>query len=181
MPLLQVLVERLEKPPRIVPLSVGYRAFSDASEATFLAQTVCDVLCNNRGGGASKSCWAATTVVIGTTDYTHAGPGYRELPACLEPPVGGWSSATGQEALVEYTRARDKPVLDAVVGGGAAAIETSGRGTSMCGLWAAALTVEISSGLGMKQRHLLKYAVSSEVSPHPSGNVTGFAAIAMTP
>ena len=50
----------------------------------------------------------------------------------------------------------------------------------MCGLWAAALTVELSIDLGMPKRSLLKYAVSAEVSPHPSGNVTGFAAIVMT-
>ena len=54
----------------------------------------------------------------------------------------------------------------------------------MCGLWAAVLTCELASELLAEteavERRLLKYAVSTEVSPHPSGNVTGFAAIAMS-
>lgn len=99
----------------------------------------------------------------------------------MKEPPSGWASGAGQAALIAYARARDEAVLGAIVRGGAEAIESSGRSTSMCGVWAAALTVEIACALGMSQRRLLKYAVSSEVSPHPSGNVTGFAAIAMTP
>ena len=177
LPFLQVLFEGRDRLPRIVALSVGYRAFGAPVDATDIAKTIGDVLRSDRDDEGS---WAATTAIIGTTDYTHAGPGYRELPADYTPACG-WGSEEGQAALVDYARARDKPVLDAVLtGGGAEEIVRRGRNTSMCGLWAAALTVELGIDLGMAKRSLLKYAVSAEVSPHPSANVTGFAAIMMT-
>jgi AmmeMemoRadiSam system protein B len=48
---------------------------------------------------------------------------------------------------------------------------------TMCGLWAAAVTVELARVLGHDRGRLLRYAASAEVSAHPSGGVTGFAAI----
>ena len=159
--------------PRLVALSVGYRAFGSADEAAKLAKAIGSVLMSSGEGRASP--WAATTAIVATTDYTHAGPGYRELPPGEEP-AGGWASAAGQEALVSYAKARDAPVLDAITGGGgASAVVAAGKATSMCGLWSAALAVELASVLGLGRRRLLKYAVSAEVSPHPSGCVTGFA------
>eukprot|EP01045_Picozoa_sp_COSAG04_P011787 COSAG04_NODE_770_length_10444_cov_6.484872_7_plen_345_part_00 len=158
--------------PRLVALSVGYRAFGSAEEAAELAKAIGAVLMSSEG---RASPWAATTAIVATTDYTHAGPGYRELPPGEEP-AGGWASAAGQEALIGYAKARDAPVLDAITGGGgASAVVAAGKATSMCGLWSAALAVELSSVLGLGRRRLLKYAVSAEVSPHPSGCVTGFA------
>ena len=158
--------------PRLVALSVGYRAFGSAEEAAELAKAIGSVLMSSEG---RASPWAATTAIIATTDYTHAGPGYRELPPGEEP-AGGWASAAGQEALIGYAKARDAPVLEAITGGGgASAVVAAGKATSMCGLWSAALAVELSSVLGLGVRRLLKYAVSAEVSPHPSGCVTGFA------
>jgi AmmeMemoRadiSam system protein B len=47
----------------------------------------------------------------------------------------------------------------------------------LCGLWAAAVTVELARVLGHDRGRLLRYAASAEVSAHPSGGVTGFAAI----
>lgn len=178
LPFLQVIFEGCDRLPRIIALSVGYRAFGAPVDVTAIAKTIGDVLRSDRDDEGS---WAATTAIIGTTDYTHAGPGYRELPPDYTTPACGWGSAEGQVALVNLARARDKPVLDAVLtGGGATEIVQRGRNTSMCGVWAAALTVELGIDLGMAKRSLLKYAVSTEVSPHPSANVTGFAAIAMT-
>jgi AmmeMemoRadiSam system protein B len=182
LPLLQMLFEQCGSPPRVVALSVGYQAFCSADGAAAMARMISSAL-SQTSGRCGEHSWAATTAIIGTTDYTHAGPGYRELPPECTEPAGGWSSADGQRALIGYARARDKPVLDAILGGGAgaASVVRAGRGTSMCGLWAAALTLEVSNAVGLTQRRLLKYAVSAEVSPHLSGNVTGFAAVAMTP
>jgi hypothetical protein len=62
-----VIFEGVEPPPRIVPLSVGYRAFSSGPEAAALAQTLCAVLRSAGGERTSERGWAATTATIGTT------------------------------------------------------------------------------------------------------------------
>ncbi|CEM18484.1 unnamed protein product [Vitrella brassicaformis CCMP3155] len=113
-----------------------------------------------------------TVVVIGTTDFTHAGAGYGELPSGRPQRQHGSVSAA---ELLAYTQSQDGPVLSAVKSFDAQRVVEQQQRTqcSMCGLHATVLTMEVARCLGMSGGRLLSYAVSSQVLPRD--DVTGFA------
>eukprot|EP01083_Nonionella_stella_P160544 524996_1 len=108
-------------------------------------------------------------VIVGTTDFTHAGEGYGELPP----------KASNMD-LLSYTKRQDKCVMDAVLTNEKSNdkwIEMILKAqkqcnNSMCGLWSFIITLLCSRYCGFSQIKLLKYAVSSEVMFR--ADVTGF-------
>eukprot|EP01084_Bolivina_argentea_P133638 235857_1 len=113
-------------------------------------------------------------VIIGTTDFTHAGKGYGELP-----PKGS------NIDLLSYTKTQDKYVIDIILSDqndNDKLIEMILQiqqkwNNSMCGLWSMIVTILCSKYIGFNDIKLLKYAVSSEVMFRE--DVTGFASFVM--
>jgi AmmeMemoRadiSam system protein B len=123
--------------------------------------------------------------VVGTTDYTHAGPGFREVP-----PSGG--------PIAAYIRGKDAQFLSmlcpksyperqadafaphAVRGElpGMGQLYERGKHVSMCGLGTTLLCNEIARLLGCRHARVLRYAVGSDISKRDLSDQTGFASVA---
>jgi len=141
LPFLQHLAPKV----KILPVGVGWISLDRAKR---LARDIVEV---SSGRGV---------LLLGTTDYLHAGEGYYDRP-----PPG--------EHLHDFIRRRDEPVLAAIQACSAEdTIAASGR-TGMCGLWPAVTLLLCAQPLGYVQARLLKYAVSGEVWAAPG--CTGFA------
>jgi len=132
--------------------------------------------------------------VIATTDYTHAGPFYGELP----PP--------GHQSIPDYIRSRDLPFLYFLCSGdnvgdrdthpedglrgqwphqqhrrqlpSATEVWERGRRISMCGLGATLLALEVARNLDRTRAQCIKYAVGSDVCHRALQDQTGFATVA---
>ena len=122
--------------------------------------------------------------VVGTTDYTHAGPGYREVP-----PSGG--------PIDDYIRGKDAQFLSMLcpasyperqadayaahaVRGELPGLEQlweRGRHISMCGLGATLLCNEIARLVGCRRARVLRYAVGSDITNRGVADQTGFASV----
>ena len=130
---------------------------SDLSHIAHIGEKLASVL-KERGNVA----------VVATTDYTHAGPFYGELPARTD------------ESIPDYIRSRDLPFLQFLCGPqlpSAEEVWQRGRQISMCGLGATLLTVELARNLGRTRARLLKYAVGSDICERGLQDQTGFATV----
>jgi len=106
--------------------------------------------------------------VVATTDYTHAGPFYGELPVQM-----------GQ-SIPDHIRARDLPFLNLLCGPELPSTElVYGRGQqiSMCGLGSLLLTMELARNLGRHRARLINYAVGSDICERGVQDQTGFATV----
>lgn len=144
----------------------GYIEQGDLDTIRFVATKLADTI---RHGCAEKDTVVA---VVATTDYTHAGPGYCELP----PPTSNYQS------ISDYIRAQDQGFLDVLCTksdglAGAEELWKSGNKTSMCGLGATLLTTELARHLGKSRARLLKYAVGSDICDRGLQDQTGFATV----
>lgn len=106
---------------------------------------------------------ARTVIIMATTDYTHAGPWYGELPRNL-----------GQ-TIPDYIRHKDEPVLRAIRQMGVRATYQTGRCTSMCGLGTTLVTMKIAHDFGKHRAIQLQYAVGSDICNRGLDDQTGFA------
>lgn len=114
-----------------------------------------------------RSGRAGSILLVGTTDFTHAGVGYGELPST-------------DTSLLDYVRNQDRPVLQAIESGrpGLVVKEAARTKSSICGLWSLTLTLQIAAYLNLKRCSLLRYAVSSEVLWRD--DMCGFASFILT-
>jgi len=106
--------------------------------------------------------------VVATTDYTHAGPYYGEMPVRTD------------ESIADYIRSRDLPFLQFLCGPqlpSAEEVWQRGRQISMCGLGSTLLTVELARKLGRTRANLLLYRVGSDICERGLQDQTGFATV----
>jgi predicted class III extradiol MEMO1 family dioxygenase len=106
---------------------------------------------------------ARTLIIMATTDYTHAGPWYGELPQNV-----------GQ-TIPDYIRNQDEPVLRAIRQLSPKTTYTTGRKTSMCGLGTTLVTMKIAQDFGKHRAVQLQYAVGSDICNRGVEDQTGFA------
>jgi len=148
----------IEVPPiEVVPIIIGHTRLNEARR---LAKDIADVV----------ECSVHPIFVIGTTDYTHAGPCYGHPPF------------RSTKDLIEHARTLDLPVIKELVSGTAEEtlkVVVSQKVNSMCGLWPALVTKMIAGYLGQTQGSLLNYKVNVEIRPLDSS--TGFASIVFEP
>ena len=116
-------------------------------------------------------------LVLGTTDYTHAGPFYGELPPpCVVSP----NTDSGNNQLAEYIRSKDRPFLNVLCAShlpSAMQVWNTGHQISMCGLGATLLSLEVARNLGRSNARLLHFAVGSDISERCLQDETGFASV----
>ena len=130
---------------------------SDLSYISYIGERLASVL---KGKG--------NVAVVATTDYTHAGPFYGELPVRTD------------ESIADYIRSRDLPFLQFLCGPqlpSAEEVWQRGRQISMCGLGATLLTVELARKLGRTRANLLLYRVGSDICERGLQDQTGFATV----
>lgn len=120
--------------------------------------------------------------IVATTDYTHAGPFYGELPPPL--PSQQPSNEVTTKQLSEYIRSKDLPFLNGLCRSDECLpsihdIWQQGKRISMCGLGSTLLTMELARNvLGRPRVRLLRYAVGSDICDRGLQDQTGFATIA---
>eukprot|EP01027_Heterolobosea_sp_BB2_P027162 GEZU01042404.1.p1 GENE.GEZU01042404.1~~GEZU01042404.1.p1 ORF type:complete len:304 (+),score=14.44 GEZU01042404.1:275-1186(+) len=163
---------------RIVPISIAY---IDRDRSRSLANAISSVLLKQQEHQQfpSSSTDIRTTVLIATTDLTHAGPAYNQLPD----PGSGLS-------LREYVLERDTRTIQAISRGNPDELvnHCSGMLNPMCGLAPVEVALDTlqimkkASSLSTSapdyhrwtgQVTLLKYAPSSDVAWRP--DIVGFA------
>eukprot|EP00775_Hariotina_reticulata_P004520 gene4520-biopygen6274 len=161
----------------IVPITVGYFGHHQATCICQYGLAVCELLQHLRpqqhsGRGRRE------VVLIMTSDFTHAGPWYRELP----PP--GLS-------LQDYMTQQDMPVLRAVQDASVEGLLAAATVTcnSLCGLYPLAVGLQAlyshpassssnnSTRLQVDKPVLLCYSPAHLIYPRPDS--TGFASFAM--
>lgn len=181
----------------IVPISVGYLGHQPALARQYGA-AVADLLAHLHqrqrapqhgqtgpaGGGSSSidgtgsssgSGGGHEVVLIVSSDFTHAGPGYGELPPAGLPLEG-------------YMAAQDAPLLRAIQQGSAQALLAAAAATrnSLCGLWPLVVALEAlygdssvagSGGAAAGRPVLLEYKPAHLILSRPDS--TGFAAFAV--
>ena len=91
------------------------------------------------------------------------GPGYGERPEDLS-------------RLTDYIKERDRPLIESISEMPTCVdLLKNGKDTSMCGLGAAMLSIELARNIGKTKGKLLKYAVGSEICDRGILDQTGFA------
>ena len=116
--------------------------------------------------------WRSDMILIATSDYSHAGPGYKDMP----PEDSGLSTA-------QYATQQDARVIKAMVTEATVeALQASSRASkgqnrcSMCGLNPLLVTMLLRERLSWPRPKLLSYATSDAVM-HRGPNMTGFASL----
>uniref|UniRef100_A0A383W0E3 Extradiol ring-cleavage dioxygenase class III enzyme subunit B domain-containing protein n=1 Tax=Tetradesmus obliquus TaxID=3088 RepID=A0A383W0E3_TETOB len=124
-----------------------------------------------RASVADAAAGSHQVVLIVSSDFTHAGPWYRELP-----PPG--------VSLADYMAAQDSPLLQAVRAGSVPGLLAAAAATrnSLCGLYPLAVALEALYGSSSSKPaadvpQLLTYSPAHLIFPRPDS--TGFAAFAV--
>lgn len=162
LPFLQTI---LRQPWTMVALSVhGNIQFQDDLDSLVLiGQKLANLVQTSHAGEDNHR-----VAVIGSTDYTHAGPFYGELPT--NPTC----------SLSEYIRSKDEHFINFLCGPSLPdyqEIYAAGKQLSMCGLGTCILTAEVARNLGQTRARLLHYAVGSDICERGLRDQTGFATI----
>jgi AmmeMemoRadiSam system protein B len=151
LPFLQHLYQRQQTQFTIVPLAISYLTNSEV--VSEVAATIYDTLKDH-----------PNTFVVATTDFTHAGRSYGELP-----------DPSSKLTVSQYTVMKDEPVLKAIEEGDSKSLISTVLSTksSMCGLGAASVMLELANLFDWNRIKLLSYAPSDRIFKRE--DVNGFA------
>ncbi len=98
------------------------------------------------------------TVVIGSTDLTHYGPGYRFTPR-----------GHGEEALTWVKNTNDRRIIDKMINmDSSGVIDDADKHKSACSSGAAAAAIRFAELEGVQKGNVIDYATSYDITPSDS-------------